>query len=110
MLFSTFRQEDIQQDCNITIFDLSKSPPGVETCSNIVFTVVFILESTKLHLCSKLGLFKMYGHILRVLQKLNSLCFASTPNNCRDILKSAILLHKQGFVDSQMRTTVFFSI
>ena len=29
-----------------------------------------------------------------------------TLNNCQNILKSANLLHKQGFVDSQMKTTV----
>ena len=29
--------------------------------------------------------------------------------NCQDALKSANLLHKQGFVDSQVKTTVLFS-
>ena len=30
----------------------------------------------------------------------------STLKNCQDILKNANLLHKQGFDDSQMKTTV----
>ena len=42
--------------------------------------------------------------------ELSGLCFGSTLNICQDFLKSDNLLHKQSFVDYQIKDTVLGSI
>ena len=56
---------------------------------------------------------EVHGHTIRHLKALRcgkddsrGLSCGSTFNICQDFLKHENLLHEQGFVDSQMKTTV----